>query len=71
MKQQRNQLFIQVQNSFDSKEISKRKNRLKEGIGTRNIQTLVAQLGGLYSSEMDNDIYSTSIIIFNIYKQRI
>ncbi|MDR2832812.1 MAG: GHKL domain-containing protein [Streptococcaceae bacterium] len=67
LKQQRNQLFIQVQNSFDSKEVPIRKNRLKEGIGTRNIQTLVAQLGGLYSSEMDNDIYSTSIIIFNIY----
>ncbi|EPI00497.1 hypothetical protein D920_00860 [Enterococcus faecalis 13-SD-W-01] len=67
IKQIKNDLLIDICNTFDPDEKNNRKIRQTEGIGLRNIQALVQKPGGVYNNWTEGNSYYTSIVLFNIY----
>jgi two-component system sensor histidine kinase AgrC len=67
IKQIKNDLLIDIRNTFDPNEKITRRNRQLEGIGIRNIHALVQKNGGAYNYWTEEDRYHASVVLFNIY----
>ncbi|KAF1297533.1 hypothetical protein BAU15_07405 [Enterococcus sp. JM4C] len=63
-----NNLKIEIENQFDPAEIKDRMDRQNRGLGIKNIQRAVDQVGGLYQQEIVDNLFRTTIILFSITK---
>lgn len=70
MKQVKNDLLIEVTNNFNPEELSTRKHREVDGLGMKNIDSLIKEVGGIYRYWRENDKYYVSVVIFNIYLKK-
>ncbi|HHW4746207.1 TPA: sensor histidine kinase [Enterococcus faecalis] len=68
IKQVNNDLFIEVSNNYNSEEIFTRKHRKNKGLGMKNIDDLLQQLGGIQRHWTKERRYFVTIVIFNVYK---
>jgi two-component system sensor histidine kinase AgrC len=59
-------LLIELSNSFNPSEVDSRKHRKIQGIGIKNIKTIVEDNGGIYEQRINDNIYTVSIVLLNI-----
>jgi two-component system sensor histidine kinase AgrC len=60
-------LKLEITNTFDPSEKVTRIQRLKDGIGIRNIKQAVSESNGIYQQEILGRTYKTTIIFLNCY----
>ncbi|MGX7031498.1 sensor histidine kinase [Vagococcus zengguangii] len=70
IKQFNNDLLIEVSNNFNPEEASTRTHRKEEGLGMKNIDGLLQQIGGIYRHWTEEDKYFVTVVIFNVYKKK-
>ncbi|MDU3160488.1 MAG: GHKL domain-containing protein, partial [Hafnia alvei] len=61
-------IVIEVSNNYNSEEIFTRKHRKNKGLGMKNIDDLLQQLGGIQRHWTKERRYFVTIVIFNVYK---
>lgn len=69
IKQFNNDLILEVANNFDVTELTTRQHRKKEGLGMKNIDSLLKELGGIYKHWYENDRYFVTFVLFNVYQE--
>jgi two-component system sensor histidine kinase AgrC len=60
-------LKLEISNTFDPSEKVTRIQRLKDGLGIRNIKQAVSESNGIYQQEILDRTYKTTIIFLNCY----
>ncbi|WP_198400955.1 sensor histidine kinase [Brochothrix thermosphacta] len=70
IKQFQNDLIIEVSNNFNSEELITRQSRKTAALGMKNIDGLIADVGGIYRHWHENDRYYVSIVLFNVYHKK-
>ncbi|MGH2168270.1 histidine kinase, partial [Enterococcus faecalis] len=63
-----NDLFIEVSNNYNSEEIFTRIHTKNKGLGMKNIDDLLQQLGAIQRHWTKERRYFVTIVIFNVYK---
>lgn len=66
IKQFKKDLLIEISNPFNIEEKKTRWRRKIEGLGLKNVESIVERYHGLYSQKTENDIYTVSIVLLNI-----
>lgn len=69
IKQSQDKLIIEISNKFNLSELETRASRKNEGLGIKNIESLVQEIGGLYRHWQEADFYFVTIVLFNIYNK--
>lgn len=70
IKQFNNDLLVEVSNNFNPEEVSTRIHRKNEGLGMKNIDGLLQQIGGIYRHWTEENKYFVTVIIFNVYQKK-
>lgn len=69
IKQLNNDLLVEVSNNFNPDEISTRHHRKDEGLGMKNIDDLLQQIGGIHRHWIEDNKYFVTVVIFNVYQK--
>ncbi|WP_028543318.1 sensor histidine kinase [Paenibacillus taiwanensis] len=67
IKQFEKNLLIEISNAFNPVELKTRKNRRFEGIGIKNVKSIIEENGGIYNQWVQNNQYIVSILLFHVY----
>lgn len=70
IKQFNNDLLVEVSNNFNPEEVSTRIHRKNEGLGIKNIDDLLQQIGGIYRHWTEESKYFVTVVIFNVYQKK-
>ena len=66
IKQFKKDLLIEISNPYDDAEKKTRAHRQTEGLGLKNIKSIIEHYNGLYKQKTTNSTYSVSIMLLNI-----
>lgn len=69
VKQLNNDLLVEVSNNFNSEEILTRLHRKDNGLGMKNIDSLLQQIGGIHRHWYEENKYLVTVVIFNVYQK--
>lgn len=70
IKQLNNDLLVEVSNNFNPEEVSTRTHRKAEGLGMKNIDGLLQQIGGIYRHWTEKGKYFVTVVVFNVYQKK-
>lgn len=70
IKQFQDDLLIEVSNTFDAKELSTRLLRKTSGLGVKNIDSLIKEIGGIYRQWNEDEKYYVSVVLSNVYHKK-
>lgn len=66
IKQFKKDLLIEISNPYDDAKKKTRAHRQTEGLGLKNIKSIIEHYNGLYKQKTSNSTYSVSIMLLNI-----